>query len=422
MASRKSQAGQALIIMALALPMIFGMAGLAVDVGYLLVMQRLAQSAADSGAVAGAMALNYGNVTQGAQAATALAGFSNGAGGVAINVNNPPLNGPHAANAQYVEVIVTQNNPTFLLKMIGIRSTNVAARAVAYLGTGTAPGCLYLLSPSGTGINITGSGTISAANGCGITVDSNSSSAINLTGSGSITASSIGIVGGDSITGSASITPNPATGIVPVNDPLAYLTPPAVGTCANAALNITGSGTSTVTPGTNCYNVSVTGSNTVTFNPGEYSAISITGSATVTFTPGVYVIAKGGLSLTGSGSVTGSGVTFYLGPNAGSLTSTGSSNFNLVAPTSGTYQGILFYQDKGDTSNASFTGSTTDVFQGTLYFPTAGIQWTGSGNAAAYTIIVAQSLTLTGSTTLNLHSNYNGLSGGSPIKNPVLVE
>jgi hypothetical protein len=139
----------------------------------------------------------------------------------------------------------------------------------------------------------------------------------------------------------------------------------------------------------------------------------------------MYVMQGGGFSVGNSGQATGSGVTFFLTGNTtfpyGPVTISGSSFVQLIAPTSGTYSGILFYQDSsanGATSPTSgntstFGGSTSSYFQGALYFPTTGINYSG-GSSAQYTILVADSVTLTGSATIN--SDYSSLAGGSPIR------
>jgi len=57
MIRRREDSGQALVLAILALPVILGMVGLAIDVGYLRYTKRLMQTAADSGAIAGALAL-----------------------------------------------------------------------------------------------------------------------------------------------------------------------------------------------------------------------------------------------------------------------------------------------------------------------------------------------------------------------------
>jgi len=189
---RKLQRGQAIIILALALPILFGMVGLAFDIGYLEFMQRRAQTAADAAALAGAVGLPYGTATASARAGAALNGFTNGTSNVTVVVNNPPNHGPNASNTNYVEAIVSQKEPVFFLRMAGIGpSTTVSARAVA---TNTSGDCIFALASSGVGLNVPFLADINTPN-CAIIVDSSSSNA--LSGFlGFFTASQIGVVGG----------------------------------------------------------------------------------------------------------------------------------------------------------------------------------------------------------------------------------
>ena len=88
----------------------------------------------------------------------------------------------------------------------------------------------------------------------------------------------------------------------------------------------------------------------------------------------------------------------------------------FTAPTTGTYAGMLFFQDPTVVGGAasSFAGGTSANLAGTLYFPTTALSFS-NGASAAYTIIVADSVSFTGGVTLN--NNYSSLPGGtSPIK------
>jgi hypothetical protein len=344
--------------------------------------------------------------------------------------------------------------------MVGVRAVNVAARAVGWSGaSGTS--CVYALSPSGTGILMNGSPHLTSQ--CGITIDSSGSSALLANGSPVIQDRYTGIVGGDLLNGSPSITPAPVTGIPPVSDPLSYLPKPAVATPCSGGGNYTANGGITHTvPGGSCTNVTINGAsnnitlspgtfgsvtingasntttlgagqygnvvingggNTVTFSAGQYGSITDNGSSAEVFNAGTYVIAgPGGMLLNGASGSGGTGVTFYLGPNAGSITYNGSNSSNLTAPTTGTYAGILFFQDPGDTNSVVFNGSNNMILNGALYFPTAQVTMNGSNSSSSlYTILVANNLVLNGSDTFN--DNYAALpNGASPIHTSVLVQ
>ena len=239
----------------------------------------------------------------------------------------------------------------------------------------------------------------------GLSNDSSSSNALNLVGLGSITAQSIGIVGGYNVTGSGSLSPNPSsTGITAVPDPLSSLSPPSLtGVTCLPNPNFTGSSSQTLGPatpgGTVCYN-----------------GISIVGSGAITFNPGLYII-NGNFTATGSGNLTGTGgVTFYL--PSGTLAVTGSGSVNFTAPTSGSYSGILFYQNPADTNTASFTGSGGSVLNGIFYLPTATLNLAGSGGASFNTDLVVGAVNITGSLPLN---EYVPLSGSSPLSSARMV-
>jgi len=431
---RESQDGQALIFLALALPMLLGMVGLAFDIGFLEYVKRQAQTAADAGAIAGAADLFFGTCYASALAGTAANNFTNGANGVTVLVDGGstcstgPSSGPHAGNPNYVEVVVSQTAPTFFLKMVGAGSTTVAARAVASNGPGD---CIFALDPTKSGalsINL----SIINVPGCGVTVDSTSGSALSGFFAG-ITARSIAVTGGVSCF--CFFTPTPVTGIAPASDPLSYLAKPAVAACAATANNITKNGAYTVNPAIACYNVTVTGTSLtdVTFMPGEYSSITISSVGSVTFNPGLYIIqGSGGISIGGvGGSYSGTGVTFYIGPAAGSVTfdDAAFNGLNLIAPPTGTYAGILFFQDPANTNPACFGGGGACAtssgildflnIQGSLYFPKAALNFGGCCQFAAYTIAVADSLSFEFD---YFGDDYSSLPGGSPIKRTVLTE
>ena len=126
------------------------------------------------------------------------------------------------------------------MKIMGVNSTTLTARAVAKLTGGGSRGCLYTLGLGKAAIN---------APNCGI-VDNQ-----DLTqngASGSITAGSIGVVG--AVKTGGTVTPTPVSGIVAAGDPLGYLTPPAVpASCTTQPDKISGNKTK--------------GNTTVTLNP-----------------------------------------------------------------------------------------------------------------------------------------------------------
>src|ERR1039457_3969756 len=115
----RDERGQTMVITAMALTCLLGMAGFSVDVGMMFRAKRMLQTASDAGAIAGASEYSYSDVTAAADNATAQNGMTNGSNGVTVTVNNPPKSGTHTSSSSAVEDIVSQNVPTFFMKKVG---------------------------------------------------------------------------------------------------------------------------------------------------------------------------------------------------------------------------------------------------------------------------------------------------------------
>lgn len=240
----KSENGSAAVMVAVSLIAVLGMMGLAIDVGQLRLAKQRLQLAADASSLAGALegslcagTANCDMLTTAAQSALSENGLTgstllkNCAAGSAtsltVTVNNGPcaLGGanPHNGNTNYVEVVISQPQPTYFAGVLGISSVLIKVRAEA--GLGASQNCVYTVGSTGTDIQMNGSGDL-AVQSCGIIDDSSDSQALVMHGSGQISASTISIVGNYIKTGSGSISPKPLTGVAPSSDQLAYLSPP----------------------------------------------------------------------------------------------------------------------------------------------------------------------------------------------------
>ncbi len=391
----RDESGQAMVLTLLCMTCLLGFVGLAADVGTLFYAKRNLQIAADSAAIAGAAELNYGDVTAAAQAAAAQNGVTIGTNGGAVTINLTPVSGAYAGQAGYVEAIVSQNQPTFFMKMFGIASQTVTARAVATLGNSHS--CIYTLGATGVGIGLTGNADMSLTN-CGVVVDSSSNDALSLTGNVTLDAQSIGIVGKVNENGNIHVSPTPVTGIAPVGDPLAWLPKPTVPSkCTNS--------------------VKLSGNATRTISQGCYAGISGTGNVTLNLNPGVYVIDGPFGGFTGNISIRGTGVTLYL---LGSTDMTGNISLNLTAPTSGTYNGILIDQPSNNTRTLSLTGNAGSTLKGIIYAPSAAVSFTGNSGANVYTDFVVGSLTLVGNAGFRDYATIAG--NNTPLTAARLVE
>src|ERR1700730_5639685 len=98
----KHSSGQIAVVLALSLVVLLSFGALAMDVGYFQNDRRRMQSAADSAAIAGEREVVAGNellVTSAAQKDATLNGFTDGAGSVTVQVNNPPSSGSHSGDS-----------------------------------------------------------------------------------------------------------------------------------------------------------------------------------------------------------------------------------------------------------------------------------------------------------------------------------
>ena len=380
---------------------LLGMTGLVIDAGMMAYEKRRAQVAADAAAMGGALEIAGGGngVLAAADDATAN-GFTGGVNGTTVAVSSPPLSGGYTNDNRYVEVSITRQIPTTFMRILNIPTMTVSARSVAGQSQGSG-GCIFALNPNSTQNAIVASGSAQINAQCGIKINSTNSKALVISGSACVTGSEIDIVGNYSNSSSCGPSPAPQTGQDSVADPLAYLTPPTVGPC-DFVNSKPGNGT-TVTPGVYC------------------GGITVSGGATVHFSPGTYILLGGGLTVSSS-NVDGTGVVFYNTADAThsfkAITVSGGSSTSLSAPTSGSLSGILFYEDRNYGSAGTkntVSGTSAAGFEGAMYFRNSNLTYSGgSSGTAPYTIIVADTITFSGSS--NIGKDYSSLSGGSPIK------
>jgi Putative Flp pilus-assembly TadE/G-like len=403
--------GQIIVLTVLVFPVLLGFMGLSLDMGYIYHVKRRMQTAADAGALGASKELwrsNNSLVTNQAKNDTKLNGFTDGASGVTVTVNNPPGSGPDAGNSNFVEVIIAQNVPTFFLRVINKQSATVRARAVAGLVT-AAQGCVIALDPTSKGA-LTVQGTSVLTTSCGVMVNSNNTAAIVENGGGCIYSNQVGVTGDWVSNGSQTcIYPSPITEVPPTLDPLAYLTPPAIPATA------------------------ITTCCSGTLVPGRYDdGISISGG-TVYFQPGTYILNGGGLKVTGGATLISlpGGVTFYNTDISGkgkwgTFSIAGNTTLNLVAPTDssyGGYPGVLFWTDKNAPNKSPgnvIAGTSASSLIGAMYFPSTSVTYTGNSSANSWQMIVGYDITVSGDS--EVYSNFGSTTVPVPTRIASLVE
>jgi hypothetical protein len=424
--------GQAVILVVVAMSvLLIGALGLAIDGGQMYAQRQIAQAAADAAAQAGIMSMFKGtNATSAYPFSTTTASSTcttadlrtpcvyardNGFGGTAADVVTLSFPATVAGvtlssvTIPALTVTVQRTLNTGLIRMVGGAATSsITAKATAGLVGAVSSDCVYVLDPSAASAFQANNGAAVAVNGCAISVNSTNSDAATVTGGASVSASAIDIAGGDAINNGGSTTPAPVLGATAVADPFASLPALTPGTCTKTGMYSPPSST-IVQPGTYCGGISV--------------GNGVTG---VTFATGDYIILGGGLNFSGGTTSSGIGVMFYLTGNTtypyASVTMSNGANVTLSAPTSGTYLGVLFFQDRSITSssNATFTGGATMLLTGSLYFPTTYVSFSNGTSTTAYTAIVADEVSFTGGASINYDNT--GLKTGLFSKSVSLVQ
>jgi hypothetical protein len=374
--SDNPRAGQAAIMVTVGTVFLMGVLGLVVDVGWSYYRKQVLQAAVDSAAIAaataansaGAITCNSGGIV--CQAATTCPNASAGSNfysackygsyngvananlSIAANTTSP-MNGV-TVNYWATATATERMPPTFLSVLGGGSATINATATAASITSANAQGCLYVLDPTaGMAFNMNGS---NVTTGCSVYVNSNNTSNA-VFGNGSSLA--VGSASLNMVTGAGlfcngcGAVPTPNRGSA-VSDPLANLPAPTFSGCDQTNYSYNSSSGTTLSPGVYC------------------GGISINGSGNIVFKSGNYILNGGGLKINGNEAVTGTNVFFYntsSGYAYAPLLLNGSGSQTFTPPSSGPYQGILFYQDRSVCSSSTNTinGGSNFVYTGTVY-------------------------------------------------------
>ncbi|WP_342725840.1 hypothetical protein AAFG07_02360 [Bradyrhizobium sp. B097] len=376
------------------MPVLVGTAGLGTEVAWWFYKHKNMMSAADSAAVSAATAGT--NFATEANAITTFYGYANGIGNVTVTVNQPPSTGSFTSSSQAVEVIITQPQARLMSALFGSGAVRVTARSVALGNVGT--GCVLALDPTANpAVTVKGNTQLNLIN-CNLYDNSNGGSALNVSGTATISAAMVGVVGGVSGTSSITATNGIRTGIRAIADPYANVTPTMPTWCDYS----------------NKFNVK----GTTTLSPGSYCGdISVAAGATLTFNPGIYYFNGANLSVAGNATITGTGVTLVFTGSAGnwgSATIGSNANVSLTAPTSGTTAGIAIYGDRRMPVGSSFnlTGGGTQNLQGAVYLPKGALSFSGgNGTSTTCTQIIADTVSIVGNS--NVQVNCAAMGGNA---------
>jgi hypothetical protein len=332
---------------------LIGVLGFGAEAGSWYVTQRHAQNAADAAAYSGALRLactstscptETQSVSYRGKEFAAQNGFCNtndtsypdshcpslqtgtsqtvaiatGAYSAGAFTTPPPSGSGNAVRAQ-----VSQQQPAYLLKILGLSTVTIGTHAIALVNTLPKAPCVLSLTGS---ISFQGSPNINAG-GCGLASNDTANNAINFTGGGMTLSPGIQLSAAGGCTGSATFCGSALTYQVPITNPFANLNSDLTTLCgANPTLPTT-CGLST--------NGACNSSSLVAYTtaaPCTNNSFKTTGNTAITLNPGVYFI-SGTLTLTGGSSITGSGVTFVLLPGA-TIDTKGGGTLTIRGPTS----------------------------------------------------------------------------------------
>ena len=355
---RFGERGQLLVLFAVALPVVVGFAGLAIDVGLMFSYRTSQQRGADGAALAGAVELYGDPLVAKSQVEAAAMEYADKNGYSApdakVEVDFPDECGSREPKPwQCVGVTITQTKSVLLLGVLGIEDPAIKTRAVAGVTDVDKNYALIVLNPTMCQAYSQSNNQLLTINGGGAIVNSDGSEcpgeAVSAYqgGQGALIAVDCELATGDPVTCSVNYNkdgswvssndnsdPKP-TPSRPIDDPLADLVEPVPcgpsqtanaewSNCVQASPDSGGSAT-------NPQVKNIAGSGTVTLRPGTYyGGLKVSGSATVTFEPGLYVFAGGcsasGVCAGGGGlekttaaaTLIGQEVTFFIAraPNA----------------------------------------------------------------------------------------------------------
>ncbi len=430
--------GVSAIITGIALTVLMGFAGLAVDVAYWLNTHRAMQSAADQAAYSAALAAGTSGCTTAAKtqakAIAAARGYVNGVNSTAVLVTCP--------TASTFMIRIARREPMWFSHLFLSTAPTAIVKATAQLASQVSDICVLALDGTNVAVAQIGSDADAAELGgnttlnlhCGLAVDSSSLQAFAVGGHGSVTATDIYLVGDDqgSPSGSGTLTTSPTPNNIlkyqpPVIDPYLDRTIPTLTSCTKNVSGGYNPPNGAVAAGTYCGGL--------TFGSGG-------GGHSDNYTlSGTYYVVGGSLTINASANITGTGVTFVLTGNTlgqtGYATASinGGSSVALSAPTSGSYGGMVVFQDRNAPFSSNSTcgngnaqnkinGGSGQLITGALYFPNQSVCFNGNSSttgAGQCTQLIARTLDFTGNSDVKLSCNGTGVTPIS-VPTPQLIQ
>jgi hypothetical protein len=374
MKKKRSERGQAIILLTAGIITLLGFAALAIDGGRLYSERRRIQGVADTTAMTGALYLAHQEFVGSTEMAVAEQealdrAAENGydSSMVSVTVDNTSDPGFFIVTAQ-----IDSDVQPVLAQLIYSGDFQVAAKSMARVENNNVPkpfalgqaffsinktACRAIDMIGNNTTTIIGSGLFSNSSCCG------SKGAINAQGSAGIDITGdLSAAGCITVGGAASVS---VGGTNPGED--SYELPLLTEPDCDGLPTLTDAGP--------------------TLSAGIYpGGISVVAGTTLNMDPGLYCL-DGDLSVN-SGALIGNGVTIFM--RSGKVSITGGDNV-LTAPTSGeaddasgaSWDGMLIFQAYGNTSNLKITGNSMSSYSGTIFVPDGHCTLVGEGGSTA---------------------------------------
>ena len=395
----KHEKGQTLIIIALAAIVLIGFTALAIDGSMVFSDRRHAQNAADTAAMAGALAYARGSdLFTTAQTRATSNGYDNDTitNIVIVTVLDSPSGVcPAHTQGKDIQVDITSYVQTTFARVIGrTQVTNAVTATSRTCGSYSGPpfngNAIVSLAPSGVGYDGTGN-PYWLIEGGGIFSNSLSPNAAYCNGSATINAPSVTVVGNTNLTGCD----------------------------ANIGSEIEGAGQYAYSDYSSLFPRQPACDGTAHESSGQWhpqagadgSRVSLSGD--MDFAPGLYCITNSPGPY--HGEITGSDVTFYAMRADFEIKFDGAGNsFTAQAPTSGEYAGVLLYAAPQVDANGNLLntqaidlrGNGDGDIVGTIIAPSADVTMFGnSGTGAINSQIIAYQVDAGGGA--NIHVSYD---------------
>lgn len=288
----------------------------------------------------------------------------------------------------------TDFKPSFL-PLIGMETMPISVSATAVAPKAKSSGaCIYVLGNSNQAVLIN-SGARVKSDSCGIDVQSVSNPAFIMNSGSTIDTTRFCVKGTQYIKNGGTLS-NLQVGCNAAPDPYAgKITEPKL------PASCTDSGTKD--------------GQTQSIKPGMHCDLTFNGSPTVTFEPGLHIV-KGRMIINSNSTVVANGVTFYFPDVDSEIRANGGLTFKASPPTSGAYKGVLMFEKTSNMTVGSntrqyiFNGSNGETLEGIIYLPNRDVTYNSTTNQANKISMVVNTM-IVNSANWTLKSYDGGDSG-----------